>query len=96
MIGTRLFNKFDAVIGAGDAIKSKPYPDPYEKVLEIFKILPKEAIVIENAPLGIQAAKAAGIYCVAVESTLNEAYLKNSDIVVKDIQSLLLRLKKIL
>src|ERR1035437_7920502 len=45
MIGAKLFNQFDLVIGAGDVERGKPYPDPYEKALEIFKISPSEAIV---------------------------------------------------
>jgi beta-phosphoglucomutase len=96
MVGERFFNKFDLVIGSGDVSRGKPYPDPYEKALKKFKILPEEAIVIENAPLGIRAAKAAGIYCIAIESTLDKTYLKKADRIVGSVKSLLLCLKKIL
>jgi beta-phosphoglucomutase len=96
MIGPKLFNKFDLVIGAGDVRKGKPHPDPYEKALSVFGILPKEAIVIENAPLGISSARAAKIYCIAIESTLEKTYLKRANKIVNDVQNLLMYLKKTL
>lgn len=96
MIGEKLFNKFDLVIGAGDVKRGKPFPDPYKKALEILNILPSEAIVIENAPLGIKAARAAGIYCVAIESTLDKSLLKEADVIVKNILELKLLLKEVI
>ena len=49
--------------------KGKPHPYPYLKGLEkAGNIRPEEAIVIENAPLGVKAAKAAGIFTVAVNT----------------------------
>lgn len=53
-------------ITALDVVKGKPDPEPYLKGLEIAGVLPEEAIVIENAPLGVRAGKGAGIYTVAV------------------------------
>jgi beta-phosphoglucomutase len=96
MVGEKLFGKFDFVIGAGDVERGKPHPDPYKKALRTFNILPSEAIVVENAPLGIKSAKAAKIYCIAIESTLNTSYLKKADIIVKNIENLLLYLRKTL
>lgn len=96
MIGEELFNKFDLIVSAGDTERGKPYPDPYEKALNVFNILPGEAIVVENAPLGIKSAKAAGIYCIAIESTLDKSYLKGADIIVKDIKNLLLFLNRVM
>ena len=49
--------------------KGKPHPYPYLKGLEkAGGISPEEAIVVENAPLGVKAAKAAGIFTVAVNT----------------------------
>jgi HAD superfamily hydrolase (TIGR01509 family) len=44
----------------------KPDPEPYLAVLEALEICPTEAIAFEDSPNGITAAKAAGIFCVAV------------------------------
>lgn len=53
-------------VTALDVTKGKPNPEPYLKGLEIAGVKPEEAIVIENAPLGVRAGKAAGIFTVAV------------------------------
>ena len=46
----------------------KPNPDPYLMALEKGGLKPNEAIVIENAPLGVQAGVAAGIFTIAVNT----------------------------
>lgn len=46
----------------------KPHPEPYLMALEKAAVHPWEAIVIENAPLGVQAATAAQIFTVAVNT----------------------------
>ena len=53
-------------VTALDVKHGKPDPEPYLKGLEIAGVTPQEAIVIENAPLGVKAGKAAGIFTVAV------------------------------
>ena len=51
-----------------DVQYGKPHPEPYLMGLKKGKLLPEEAIAIENAPLGIESARAAGIYTVAVNT----------------------------
>lgn len=53
-------------VTARDVTRGKPNPEPYLKGLEIAGVAPEEAIVIENAPLGVRAGKAAGIFTIAV------------------------------
>ncbi|MDE7380600.1 MAG: HAD-IA family hydrolase [Muribaculaceae bacterium] len=53
-------------VTAADVVKGKPDPEPYLKGLEKLQITPSEAIVIENAPLGVRAGKDAGIFTIAV------------------------------
>lgn len=52
-------------ITALDVKHGKPHPEPYLKGLEKAGVKAGEAIVIENAPLGVRAAKEAGIFTVA-------------------------------
>ena len=59
------FGEKDRVTGL-DVAHGKPDPEPYLKGLEIAGVSASEAIVIENAPLGVRAGKAAGIFTVAI------------------------------
>lgn len=56
----------DRRITALDVTHGKPDPEPYLKGLAKSGCAPEEVFVIENAPLGVRAAKAAGLDCVAV------------------------------
>lgn len=58
----------DHRVTALDDIKGKPAPDPYLKALSIAGIKPWEAVVIENAPLGVESAVAAGIFTIAINT----------------------------
>ncbi|MDE6340552.1 MAG: HAD-IA family hydrolase [Muribaculaceae bacterium] len=53
-------------VTALDVTNGKPDPEPYLKGLAIAGVKPEEAIVIENAPLGVRAGKGAGVFTVAV------------------------------
>lgn len=61
---------FDCIRTAEDVTHTKPYPDLYLSVLEGLGISNKEAVAIEDSPNGIRAAKAAGIFCVAVPNEI--------------------------
>ncbi len=54
------------MVTAHDVTKGKPDPEPYLRGLEKAGVKPDEAIVIENAPLGVRAGVAAGIRTMAV------------------------------
>lgn len=59
----------DHIITAYDVKHGKPNPDPYLMGLErAGRLRPWEAIVVENAPLGVRAGAAAQIFTVAVNS----------------------------
>ncbi len=79
---------FKVLITADDTEQGKPFPDPYLAGAKSLGVLPADCIVIENAPIGIQAAKTAGCHCVAVCSTLKKSYLKDADEVVESFNSL--------
>lgn len=48
--------------------RGKPHPDPYLLALEKGRLAPNEAIVIENAPLGVTAGVAAGLFTIAANT----------------------------
>ena len=67
---------FDLIQTGDDVPRAKPNPDPYDLAREKLGLKQEECIVVENAPLGVTSAKAAGIKCVAVETTLKREYLQ--------------------
>ena len=59
----------DRIVTAYDVERGKPHPDPYLKgLLKVGGIKPWEAIVIENAPLGVRAGVAAEVFTIAVNT----------------------------
>lgn len=56
----------DRRVTASDVKHGKPHPEPYLQGLAKAGVPPYEAIVIENAPLGVQAGVAAGCFTIAV------------------------------
>jgi HAD superfamily hydrolase (TIGR01509 family) len=62
------FFRKELMVTAYDVKFGKPHPEPYLMGLEKAGVKASEAIVIENAPLGVESAKAAGIYTIAVNT----------------------------
>lgn len=61
------------MVTAFDVKHGKPNPEPYLMALQKANVKPWEAVVVENAPLGVEAGVAAGIFTIAV----NTGILKN-------------------
>jgi len=92
----KFLEKFDTLI-SGDYLElGKPSPDPYLTAAKELKVLPNECLVVENAPLGIKSAKSAGMYCIAIKSTLDEKYLKEADEIIPNFIELKTVLRSIL
>lgn len=68
------------VITGKDVAAGKPNPAPYIMACSRAGIFPNNAIVIENAPLGIQSADIAGTFCLAVNTgdVLQDSVLEES------------------
>ena len=60
--------KRELMITAMDVKLGKPNPEPYIKALQKAKLNPWNAVVVENAPLGIKASHDAGIFTIAVNT----------------------------
>jgi HAD superfamily hydrolase (TIGR01509 family) len=60
--------KRELMITAFDVKYGKPNPEPYLMALQECGFQPNEALVVENAPLGVQAGVAAGIFTIAVNT----------------------------
>ena len=76
---------------AFDVEHGKPHPEPYLKGLKKAHAMPDEAFIIENAPLGVKAGVAAGVFTIAVntgpipEKQLQEA---GADLIYPDMSAL--------
>ncbi|BES64434.1 HAD family hydrolase [Gottschalkiaceae bacterium SANA] len=59
----------DTLILTGyDYENSKPHPEPYLRGMKLAACHPDEVIVVENAPFGVESAKAAGCKCFVVNT----------------------------
>ncbi|MCK4357950.1 MAG: HAD family phosphatase [Candidatus Cloacimonetes bacterium] len=74
---------FNIIVTGDDIPRAKPNPDPYEIAQTQLGYKKEECLVVENAPLGIQSAKAAGIRCAVIATTLPMEYLKGADFYLK-------------
>lgn len=69
----------EKMITANDVKNGKPNPEPYLKAMLKSGFEKNNAIVIENAPLGIESAKAAGLFTIAINTgPLDPKILKNA------------------
>ncbi|UGQ48412.1 HAD family hydrolase [Massilia endophytica] len=68
--GLDLRRHFDAVVGAADVARGKPEPDVFLLAAERCGAAPADCIVFEDAPLGVEAARRAGMRCVVLSTTL--------------------------
>jgi len=66
LAGIGLRESFEAIACAEDVEATKPAPDLYEAVLGYLSVSPGRAIAFEDSVHGVAAAKAAGLFCVAV------------------------------
>jgi beta-phosphoglucomutase len=77
----------EKIVSANHVKKGKPNPEPYLTALRKSGYTANEVAVIENAPLGVQSAKAAGIFTIGINTgILTDQILWHSgaDVVVKE------------
>ncbi len=69
-------SSFDVAVAGGEVQRKKPYPDIFLLAAERIGIPPAECLVVEDAPSGLQAGKAAGCRCLGITSTFDAARLR--------------------
>lgn len=74
------------MVTSTDIKNGKPHPEPYLKGAKILRATGAECVVIEDAPAGIRAGKAAGARVVALRTTATDAELREAgaDWIVND------------
>ena len=83
-----LWGSFDVTVCGCDVQNGKPHPEPYLMALAKLNVKPQEAVVFENAPFGIRSAKAAGLVCIALETSLPASYLKSADAIFSSFKAI--------
>lgn len=86
-----IFSK-NKMVTAFDVTKCKPDPQPYLMALEKSGVKPWEAVVVENAPLGVEAGHAAKLFTIGVNTGILKAddlRNKGADMVLNDMHELL-------
>jgi len=82
---------FDLIVSGEEVPRKKPYPDIYTETARRLGADPSECVVIEDAVNGVQAAKAAGMICVAVTTSFNREQLEDAgaDYIVPGLSAIL-------
>ncbi|MEO9211348.1 MAG: HAD family phosphatase [Ginsengibacter sp.] len=75
---------FPVVVNSSHIKKGKPDPEIYLKAAALLEIEPKNCLVFEDAVVGIQSAKSAGMKVIALATTHLKDELKQADTMVDD------------
>ncbi|MFH1097891.1 MAG: HAD family phosphatase [Candidatus Desantisbacteria bacterium] len=59
-------DRFKAIVSVNDVENGKPYPDIYLLAAKRLGVLPEHCLALEDTPTGMEAARRAGMICVAV------------------------------
>jgi len=76
---------FQTIVTSEECHNGKPSAEPYLLASKRLDLPPSHCLVIENAPLGVQSAKAAGMKCIAITTTLPGEFLHEADWIVPDL-----------
>lgn len=77
--------RFGVIVTREDCQRGKPDPEPFLLAARGLGLPPRRCVVIEDTPGGVQAAKAAGMTCVAVTHSCSRESLRMADLVVDDL-----------
>ncbi|GIV66221.1 MAG: HAD family hydrolase [Chloroflexota bacterium] len=66
-----LTSYFRFILTKEDVRNVKPAPDLYLKAIQMLEVEPAEAVVLEDSPNGIKAARQAGLFCVAIPNPIS-------------------------
>ncbi|MGC2476744.1 MAG: HAD family hydrolase [Candidatus Sulfotelmatobacter sp.] len=72
----------EVMVTSDDVVNGKPHPEPYLMGAERLGFRPEECLVIEDAPAGIQSARAGGMKVIAITSTYPAEAVKHADAVI--------------
>jgi sugar-phosphatase len=77
-IGAAGLPKPKYLVTSTDVLRGKPDPEPYLKGAQILGVAAKDCLVLEDAPAGIRAGKAAGARVLALRTTASDSELREA------------------
>jgi len=84
---------FDVIIAGDEVPRWKPAPDIYLRALSRLDVHPKECAALEDSQSGIEAAKAAGLWCIAVPNQFTRHQdLSKADRIVSSLEDITLNI----
>jgi HAD superfamily hydrolase (TIGR01509 family) len=81
-----LLGYFDLLV-SGANLPAKPKPDVFLEAAKLLELSPQECLVIEDSAAGVQAAKNAGMTCIAVLTSHVKSQLTAADLLVDDFRT---------
>ena len=76
---------FDVIMGREDVRFHKPHPELYLKLAKKLRVRPQDCVVVEDSVSGVEAAKRAGMKCIAVLNSFPASKLRKADLIVKNL-----------
>jgi 3-phosphoshikimate 1-carboxyvinyltransferase len=83
-----LIESMEFFVSGDDVTRAKPSPEIYLKAIKKLGFSASECVVIEDADLGVEAAKEAGCGCVAITNTLPAERLDRADVIVDSLEEI--------
>jgi len=85
---------FDATVNGLEVVHKKPSPEIYLNAAQKVGVEPRYCLVVEDAINGVQAAKAAGMYCLALTTSFDAGQLQQADWICRDLSEALFLIMK--
>jgi len=85
---SKLYPLIDVEVNGNEITKGKPNPQMFLMAAERLKVMPAQCVGFEDAVLGVEAVKRAGMKCVGVDRYQEPHRLKKADIVVNDLREI--------
>lgn len=83
----------DRMVTADHVVQGKPSPEPYLKGAATLGVAPKDCVVFEDTPAGVESGKAAGMRVIALTSTYPATALNRADAVLESLVGVRARLE---
>ena len=81
-------SRFHVILSGEELPASKPDPELFLFAAERLSVPPKRCVVVEDAPAGVEAARRAGMHCIAVATTRSGELLADADLLCDDLTTL--------
>jgi beta-phosphoglucomutase len=79
---------FDVIVNGDSIRRKKPFPDLFLRAAEELHVTPDESLVVEDAPMGIEASHGAGIRCIALVGSVPKGMLTGADFVIDGLREI--------